>query len=139
MKNKFKDLKGIDWNLHIHVGIALKIKQKLSVDLMGDVEKILNQLSEDPALAIDMAWLAIDEEQKKVNSVATFEKFCERLGGDSIENLINALLETLTLFIPSRPRKILQRAIQEKKAAEAEVDQILMSGELDKLIEKSGE
>lgn len=141
----FEDSTGRKWEVLVNVSVIKRVRSLLDVDLMDAVQgQLLERLESDPVLLCDVLY-AVCKPEADARDV-TDEQFGQAMGGDAIENATAALLEELTLFFPSRRRRLMKKALQKLEelqeiaceAAEARLE----SGELEESLRaelKSGD
>lgn len=117
MKN-FHDNAGRNWTVTLNVATLKRIRALTSIDLINIISldehrkpnvELLERLSEDPILLVDVLYAACKPEADSQN--VTDEQFGAAMAGDAIEHATNALLEELVSFFPDPKRKVLQRIL----------------------------
>jgi len=140
----FTDNAGRTWTVRIDVGAVKAVRDALDVDLMDVVEgKLLEQLATDPVLLVDVLYV-LCREQAEAQSV-TDADFGRAIAGDVIDTAVDAFLEALVGFFPSRRRQLLAKARDKYRALETmildEAERRLDSDELEQRLrqEMSGD
>lgn len=126
---EFVDAASRRWNVNITVATIKRVKELTGVNLgtvLMDEMKGLREITGDIMKAIDVVF-AICKPQADALGV-TDEQFGEALVGRNIEDCMNALLEALVDFFPSRQARMLQ-LIKDKSEA--------MQDRLAELVEKA--
>ena len=117
MKN-FHDNAGRNWTVTLNVATLKRIRALTSIDLINIISldehrkpnvELLERLSEDPILLVDVLYAACKPEADAQN--VTDEQFGAAMAGDAIEHATNALLEELVSFFPDPKRKVLQKIL----------------------------
>ena len=117
MKN-FHDNAGRNWTVTLNVATLKRIRALTEIDLINIISldehrkpnvELLERLSEDPILLVDVLYAACKPEADSQN--VTDEQFGAAMAGDAIEHATNALLEELVSFFPDPKRKVLQKIL----------------------------
>jgi len=117
MKN-FHDNAGRNWTVTLNVATLKRIRALTAIDLINIISldehrkpnvELLERLSEDPILLVDVLYAACKPEADAQN--VTDEQFGAAMAGDAIEHATNALLEELVSFFPDPKRKVLQKIL----------------------------
>lgn len=103
--HKFKDAAGREWELDFSLGMAAKLKDDLSVDVLDGGES-LTKLATDPYTTANVLYLICEEQATKAE--VTDEQFGRLLKGDVIDSATEALLAELVDFFPKRQREALR-------------------------------
>ena len=122
----FTDNAGRVWILNVNVAAIKRVRALCGVDLNSIVEmdangepntKLLEQLSSDPVLLVDVLYSVCKPEAdaKGVSDTA----FGEAMGGDAIEAATNALLDEVVDFFPEAKRKAFQKILSATRRFEA--------------------
>jgi len=99
----FSDNNGRNWVVTLNVHAMKTIKQTLDIDLLADEgPEILQRLSDDIELAVNVLYLAI-KEQLDTASISD-EQFGKSLGGDCLNEAVGALVQAMIDFFPN-PQK----------------------------------
>jgi len=135
----FKDNAGRNWAVRIDVGAVKQVRDTLDVDLMDTVEgKLLEQLATDPVLLVDVLYV-LCREQADAQSVSDVD-FGRAIAGDVIDSAVDAFLEALVGFFPSRRRQLLAKARDKYRTLEKlvldEAERRLDSDELEKRLRR---
>lgn len=115
---QFQDTAGRTWRLALDVGLVRHVRQVCDVDLVdwggspGDTAAAVPpplRLASDPCLLVDVLWLLCEEQAraKEIDDVA----FGRGMAGDAIADAVDALLQAIIAFFPSRKRSPLQKAM----------------------------
>jgi len=116
----FKDNAGRNWTVHIDVGAVKAVRDVLDVDLMDVVEgKLLEQLATDPVLLVDVLYV-LCRDQADSQNVSDVD-FGRAIAGDVIDMAVDAFLEALVGFFPSRRRQLLAKARDKYRTLETMV------------------
>jgi len=114
----FHDNAGRNWTVTLNVATLKRIRALTSIDLINIISldehrkpnvELLERLSEDPILLVDVLYAACKPEADAQN--VTDEQFGAAMAGDAIEHATNALLEELVSFFPDPKRKVLQKIL----------------------------
>jgi len=113
----FKDTKDREWKIEISVGAISEVKDSLGIDLLKFfVEKdgdAIEHLTEDLPLLCQVIFTLCDA-QAKADNVSP-EDFSHAMGGDALEDALNALMEELADFSPRQKRKAMHLMLQKGK------------------------
>ncbi len=113
------DTSGRTWATNINVGTIKRVKAitgKNLLDLAGG--ELASEVMQDPCLLCDILF-AIHQPEAEKQGISD-EQFAECLGGDSIEEATDALMNELIDFFPnSQRRKVLAQAMKQAKEQEA--------------------
>ena len=117
----FKDRNGLEWVIDVNVDALRRIKTALQIDLMELVsdEKFIDRLTGDPILLVDLLFVICQAQAAERN--ISDQQFGRAMGGDSIEQATQALLEDFVDFFPSRKRMILRAALAKLKGVESRI------------------
>lgn len=108
----FRDVKGREYVAFISVGVAIRLRKELQIDLNKITEReTIARLHEDPEVLVGALWMMV-EESAKAQSIEPVE-FGESLGGDTLEAAFDAMQEAIILFTRRSMRTVL-RALAEK-------------------------
>jgi hypothetical protein len=134
----FKDNQGATWSIEITVTTVKRLKNELDIDLMKIAEPdsdLLDRLAGDPILLVDALWVICRD-----NATITDEEFGQRMGGESIDNAVMALMEAIADFFPRARREILRKMIAKARQAEetvlSRVSEKMDSGEIESEVER---
>jgi hypothetical protein len=134
----FKDNQGATWSIEITVTTVKRLKNELDLDLMKIAEPdsdLLDRLAGDPILLVDALWVICRD-----NATITDEEFGQRMGGESIDNAVMALMEAIADFFPRARREILRKMIAKARQAEetvlSRVSEKMDSGEIESEVER---
>jgi len=114
----FHDNAGRNWAVTLNVATLKRIRALTAIDLINIISldehrkpnvELLERLSEDPILLVDVLYAACKPEADSQN--VTDEQFGAAMAGDAIEHATNALLEELVSFFPDPKRKVLQKIL----------------------------
>ena len=114
----FHDNAGRNWTVTLNVATLKRIRALTAIDLINIISldehrkpnvELLERLSEDPILLVDVLYAACKPEADAQN--VTDEQFGAAMAGDAIEHATNALLEELVSFFPDPKRKVLQKIL----------------------------
>ena len=117
MKN-FHDNAGRNWTVTLNVATLKRIRALTGIDLINIISldehrkpnvELLERLSEDPILLVDVLYAACKPEADSQS--VTDEQFGAAMAGDAIEHATNALLDELVSFFPDPKRKVLQKIL----------------------------
>jgi len=114
----FHDNAGRNWTVTLNVATLKRIRALTGIDLINIISldehrkpnvELLERLSEDPILLVDVLYAACKPEADSQS--VTDEQFGAAMAGDAIEHATNALLEELVSFFPDPKRKVLQKIL----------------------------
>ena len=114
----FHDNAGRNWTVTLNVATLKRIRALTGIDLINIISldehrkpnvELLERLSEDPILLVDMLYAACKPEADSQS--VTDEQFGAAMAGDAIEHATNALLDELVSFFPDPKRKVLQKIL----------------------------
>lgn len=145
---KFTDKKGKTWTFELNIFMARKIRTMLDLDLINIVSvddkkrpsmPVIERLSSDPFLLVDLLFVLCSEEAQREN--ISDEDFASRFDGDLIATATDAVLDEIVNFSQPAKRKVLARILKEARSfaekMEKKTDQILKSPELTNEIQSS--
>ena len=143
----FNDKQKRAWTLELTVGSARRVKADTTVDLVNIISlendgkasmEALGKLVEDPFALVDVIFSLCKPQAEKEG--ITDKQFADLLDADAVEAAANALVEEIINFCPAAKRKALKKInqIAQRIAAknEAELDEMLESGQLERELEK---
>jgi len=137
----FTDNQGKSWSIEITVATVKELKRDLEVDLMTIAEQgddLLGKLASDPVLLVDALWV-VCRDQAEADGIGD-EAFAGRLGGDSLDEAIMALMEAIADFFPKARRQMLRKMLAKAREAESrlldQINQKLDSEEMDAEIDR---
>lgn len=110
----FKDNMQREWTLCISVATIKRVKELTGVNLgllLNDEMSLLQRVLGDPIELVNVVYAICQHDCDRMG--ITDEQFGEALAGDSFEHCIDAFMEAVIDFFPSRQGKIL-RAIVNK-------------------------
>jgi len=114
---QFKDMKGRAWGVDLSIGLASRIRQNTGVDFLApELGKALRELAADPMKLVGVLWECCAEQAER--SGVTPEDMGMSLGGDSLSDASEALMEALVLFTRRPLRPAAKRAMELGKEAE---------------------
>lgn len=142
----FKDCNGKIWTFSVNVGTMKRVRAICDVDLYKIIEidennnpnsKLLERLSSDPVLLVDVLYAVCKPEADKIG-MSDLE-FGESMTGDTVEAATNALLDELVDFFPEAKRQVFRRVLTAARrfqaATEKQLNVILSDPELDARID----
>jgi len=144
----FTDATGRNWTITINVAALKKVKALVGVNLLELLDNNLEGLSEllsDVVKLVDILYVLCKDQADALG--VSDEDFGRALGGDSLEQAVDAFLEELVDFFPNRRarealRKMLSKGktITEKAMQQAleKIEQIDIENEVKKLLNSSG-
>jgi hypothetical protein len=111
---KFNDATGVDWELTLTVGGLEALREIDANFLLGEPTETFARLERDPVLLCQVAWVLCESQAKerKIDQKA----FYDRLYGDTLNVLTEALLASIVNFIPSHSRALLKTSVEKNKA-----------------------
>ena len=114
----FTDNAGRTWTIDVHVTAIKRVKSLTNVNLLDLGEgKLLEQLSSDPVLLVDVLY-ALCKPEADARHISD-EDFGMAMAGDAIDHATTALLEELVDFFPGWRRQILAKALRKLDALKA--------------------
>ena len=138
MDQTFTDNQGDNWLVFIDSYTARAARKELGYNLLATFsEERLLELVDDPAMVVDLVYLACREQcqQRGVSD----RDFGRRLIGDAVDDATGALLRALADFFPTAKRqvlrKVLARAEEFQKNETRSLEEALATGEIDRAIE----
>jgi len=103
---RFKDGKGREWDLIVHVGQMKKLRDVLDIDLNKIDQPEGAKVFSDPCLFVDMLYVLCAEQCKERG--ITDVSFGEGMVGGSLDDAASAFIEALADFFPSHRSAILR-------------------------------
>jgi hypothetical protein len=135
----FQDKNGRTWTITINVGAMKRVRVLCGVDLFNIVElddkqnpktDLLDRLSSDPILLVDVIYAVCKDEADKNN--ISDEAFGCAMSGDSIDAATDALLDEIVDFFPTAKRRVFQNLLSAtrrfKAATEKQLNALLADG-----------
>ena len=134
----FTDNLGRTWTLVVNVAAIKRVRALCEVDLNAIIEiedgkpaaKLLERLSEDPVLLVDVLYAVCQPECDKKN--VTDEDFGAAMAGDAIDLATSALLDEVIDFFPEAKRlafrKILSATRRFAQIARKRMETMLQDG-----------
>jgi len=120
------DAQGRSWSTAINVNTIKRVRELAGINLLEVFDgQLLNRLSEDPELLVNMLF-AVCKPQADSQSV-TAEAFAELLVGDAIEQAATALVQGLIDFFPKDRREVLRRLWTATGKAQTEAIKLVTS------------
>lgn len=114
----FKDSEGREWQVSITVSAVKRVREIVGFDLVAATEgQQLAELAQDPVRIVDVVY-ALCKPQADERGVKD-EAFGEAMAGDAIDAAVEALLEELVNFSPSRRRPLLVKVLEKTSRLEA--------------------
>jgi len=122
----FTDNNGRAWALIINVATLKRVRALCDVDLTKVVEldekgqpctKLLEQLSSDPVLLVDVLYAICKPECDRQN--ISDEDFGTAMAGDAIDHAASALLDEIVDFFPAAKRLTFQKVLTATRRFEA--------------------
>jgi hypothetical protein len=110
---RFKDLKDREWEVSITIGSVRQVKEQTGIDLL-DFPDVFAKLAEDMLTLCNVLYVLVKPQAEKAG--VSDEDFGYALGGDVLENAVDALTDDLIAFFPQRRREILMQ-LKEKTVA----------------------
>jgi ribosomal protein S7 len=144
----FTDATGRNWTITINVAALKKIKALTGVNLLELLDNNLEGLSallSDVVKLVDILYVLCKDQADTLG--ISDEDFGRALGGDSLEQAVDAFLEEFVDFFPNRRarealRKMLSKGktITEKAMQQAleKIEQVNIENEVMKLLNSSG-
>lgn len=142
----FIDKNNTKWNIELNVGTAKRVLAETGVDLVnildfdGDKKEksVLEKLSDDPCLLVDVLF-SLCREQAKERSVDDFT-FATLFDGETVVKATDVLMEEIISFSPPVRQKVLNKIYQTTKSLtgkmEMEVEKVLNDPEFEKHLEE---
>jgi hypothetical protein len=122
---KFRDNDSRDWPIFLTTDLIKDVRRKLEIDLADLNGHLYTRLADDPVLLVDTLWVLCEAEAKGRDvSPAAFAK---ALAGDPIEDAVNALVEAITDFFPTRRRSLLRAAAAKTRTARDKAYEMAMA------------
>jgi len=144
----FRDTAGCEWNITVDVG-AIKRVMKAPIEHLGEPIKVnllelvdpdgelLKKVVAYPPLVCDIAYALCKPQCDEKN--LSDEQFGRAMGGDVLEQVLDAIIEETVDFFPQSRRAVLQKVFQKSQAfaekAKALTAARLATGELDEAID----
>jgi hypothetical protein len=120
------DAQGRSWSTAINVNTIKRVRDLAGINLLEVFDgQLLNRLSEDPELLVNMLF-AVCKPQADAQSV-TAEAFAELLVGDAIEQAATSLVQGLIDFFPKDRREVLRRLWTATGKAQTEAIKLVTS------------
>jgi hypothetical protein len=110
----FKDREGMEWQVDFTIGTAIKLKDRLGVDI-DSTDNGLVKLASSGTLLFKALYLICEKQAQERKLDA--EAFYERFTNDSIVSANAAFIEAITDFFPNaRRRDVLKRLFNDFRA-----------------------
>lgn len=130
----FKDVNGKSWELRITPTSMRRVETLTGVKLgtiLQDEFRPLQEMFTDPVKTVDVLYALCQPEADRCK--ISDEQFGESMVGDALENAVDAFMEALADFFPSRQSQMLKRLFQKVKQyqttlaekAEAEFEELM--------------
>ena len=140
----FKDVNGKSWELRITPTSMRRVDALTGVKLgtiLHDEFKPLQEMFGDPVKTVDVLYALCQPEADRCS--ITDEQFGEFMIGDALEHAIDAFLEALADFFPSRQSQMLKRLFAKVKQtqtaladkAELEIETLMATDFVSRLLE----
>lgn len=117
----FKDANGREWAVEINVGQAKRVRASLQVDLPALVAGRadgLGELLDDPIRLVDVLYVLCRDQAQKAG--ISDEQFGCGLGGDTLAQATDALVESLVDFFPDpKRREVLRKLMAAARSIQA--------------------
>ena len=114
----FTDNSGRAWSVCVNVDAIKRVRSLVNVDLLGIVGgDLVDRLRDDAVLLVDVIY-ALCKPEADAKSI-TDQDFGRGMSGDSVEAATTALLEELVDFFPKAKRRLLRKALEMERAAQA--------------------
>ena len=110
----FTDAVGRDWELTLTVTGLEKIRELDPKFLLDSPLDTFNRIEADYVLACQAAWILCQEQAEKKQ--VQMRAFYDQLRGDALGGMMEALLTTITDFIPRHLRELLLAGVAKNKA-----------------------
>lgn len=145
--HSFVDRNGQTWSLVVNIGAVKRVRalcnglnllELVNVDENGKTDsKLLDSLSENPVLLVDVLYAICKPEADKLN--VSDEKFGDSMNGDSIEVATHALLDEIVDFFPESKRRVFQKMLNAtrrfQEAGKKKLQEFVDSPAFDQLVE----
>ena len=138
----FIDNTGRTWPLVVNVATIKRVRALCGVDICTIIEldeknqpstKLLERLSSDPVLLVDVLYAVCKPECDKLN--VSDEDFGAAMAGDAIEHATSALLDEIIDFFPEQKRlafkKVLSATRRFEEIAKKRLQALLADGKLE--------
>jgi len=107
----FTDIHGRTWTVNITIGTVKRVKQRLGIDMLKEVELFLKQI-QDIITLCDVLYVVCQDEADKHG--ITDEQFGGSLAGSAILQAKEALMEAYMAFFPDPEVAARLRVVQDK-------------------------
>jgi len=113
------DNTGKTWGLRITAADAIALRSRKLVDLLGtDAAKSASAVFADPISAIDVACAILDH-QRQASDLTDDIVFLSRWDGDTLQDLLDATVEGIIDFFPSRQQAVLRDMLAKNREVAA--------------------
>lgn len=142
----FHDSAGRSWTLSVNVGTIKRVRALCNINLLDVIKlnekqevdmALLEQLSSDPVLLVDVLYAVCKEDADKQN--ISDEDFGRAMAGDAITEATNALIQDLVDFFPETKRRILNKVLTASRRFEMEMNKRIMTlcedGKMDEMVD----
>jgi hypothetical protein len=124
----FKDNKGREWVIQLDAPTITLVRQEFDgFDLANLDGSVYLKLTEDVVFLVDVLWVLVRDQAQALSPSVSDVDFGRALGGDSIDNAVNALLEAISNFIPQRKRVLLTAAVREQEKLHEETTERVLA------------
>lgn len=125
----FTDSTGEEWQLHIDIPTARRVKRETGVDIVNVSKPAFSDLG-DILTLVDVLSVILTPQIEEAG--LTEHDFACRLAGDAIEDAANALIAAIIEFFPSRQRDLLTRVSERAEAMRTQAE-LMATEELSRL------
>jgi len=122
---KFRDAEGRDWPLFLTTDLIKEVRRLHDINLADLDGQMYTRLADDPVPLVAILWILCEEDAKRRE--VTPKEFGKALVGDAIESAVDALVEAITDFFPTRRRSLLRAAHAKTKTARENAYDLAMS------------
>lgn len=142
----FTDNAGRTWTLVVNVGAIKRVRSLCGVNILDIIKLdddnkpdagLLEQLSGDPVLLVDVLYAVCKEEADKMS--VSDEDFGRAMSGDSIDSATRALLQEIVDFFPEAKRRVFQKVLAAtwrfEEAANKKLQALIADGKIDELLD----
>ncbi len=120
----FRDVKGRKYTTFISADLAIHLKEKDGIDLADLSDESFHALARDAQTLIGVLWMTAEDSAKELGVDA--KEFARSLGGDSLEDAIDALQEAIILFSRRSFRTVLRKMAEKGKEIDALAQQKML-------------
>lgn len=107
----FRDSSGREFVCVVNLSTVIELKRRhgINVNDIGQGD-LLARIANDPELLVNMLWTCCEGSAKSLG----FDEiqFAQSLGGDSLENAVDAMLDAIILFFPPLKRGAMMKLIE---------------------------